>query len=56
MVLEAATRAPVLIEDASTHAYDETALFHLINAVRENGSALLMTSGVSGQGWPVTSA
>jgi chromosomal replication initiation ATPase DnaA len=29
-------------------AFDETALFHLINAVRENGTALLITA-VSGQ-------
>jgi chromosomal replication initiation ATPase DnaA len=35
-------------------SFDETALFHLINAVRENGSALLITSRVWPAAWPVT--
>jgi chromosomal replication initiation ATPase DnaA len=54
MVLEIATRAPVLIEDIDHARFDETALFHLINAVRENGSALLITSRVWPAAWPVT--
>lgn len=54
MVLEIATRAPVLIEDIDHARFDETALFHLINAVRENGSALLITSRVWPAAWPVS--
>ncbi len=54
MVLEIATRAPVLIEDIDHTRFDETALFHLINAVRENGSALLITSRVWPAAWPVS--
>src|SRR5690606_31471852 len=41
---EAAARAPVLIDDIDAAPIDETGLFHLVNAVREAGTALLMTS------------
>lgn len=42
--LEAATRGPVLIDDVDSGPLDETGLFHLINAVREAGTTLMMTS------------
>lgn len=35
---------PALIEDVDAGAFDETVLFHLINAVREAGISLLMTA------------
>ena len=44
LVLETAARGPVLIEDIDRSGFDQTALFHLINAVRAQGSFLLMTS------------
>jgi len=54
MVLETAAQGPVLIEDIDHTGFDETALFHLINAVRENGSAALITSRLWPAGWCVT--
>lgn len=42
--LEAAARGPVLIDDVDAAPIDETGLFHLVNAVREAGSSLLLTS------------
>lgn len=54
MVLEMAALGPVLIEDIDRSAFDETALFHLINAVREHGSALLITTRLWPAGWNVT--
>jgi len=54
MVLEKAAQAPVLVEDIDQGGFDETALFHLINAVREHGSALLITSRLWPAGWRVT--
>ena len=54
MVLETAARGPVLVEDIDHAGFDETALFHLINAVRENGSAVLITSRLWPAGWRVT--
>lgn len=54
MVLEAAAQGPVLIEDIDHTGFDETALFHLINAVRENGGAVLITSRLWPAGWHVT--
>ncbi|WP_417407756.1 DnaA regulatory inactivator HdaA [Hoeflea sp.] len=53
MVLEHAAQGPVLIEDIDLTGFDETALFHLINAVREHGSALLVTSRHWPAGWNV---
>lgn len=41
---EAAARGPVLIDDVDLAVIDETGLFHLINAVRQAGTSLLMTS------------
>lgn len=41
---EAAARGPVLIDDVDSAPVDETGLFHLINAVRQHGHHLLLTS------------
>lgn len=54
MVLEHAAHGPVLIEDIDHTGFDETALFHLINAVREHGSAVLITSRIWPAGWNVS--
>ncbi len=45
---------PVLFEDADREAFDEAALFHVINAVRANGTSLLMTSRTWPASWNVT--
>jgi chromosomal replication initiation ATPase DnaA len=45
-----AGEGPVLLEDADRDGFDETALFHVINAVRSNGTSLLITA----RGWPVS--
>lgn len=44
---------PVLFEDADRRPFDETGLFHVINAVRQNGTALLMTARSWPGTWPV---
>ncbi|MDQ0319813.1 chromosomal replication initiation ATPase DnaA [Pararhizobium capsulatum DSM 1112] len=44
---------PVLFEDADRRGFDDTALFHVINSVRENGSHLLITSRLWPMSWPV---
>lgn len=44
---------PVLIEDADAIA-DETALFHLINLLREEGGSLLLTARAAPARWPVS--
>lgn len=54
MVLAAAAQGPVLIEDIDRSGFDQTALFHLINAVREHDSAVLITSRLWPAGWQVT--
>jgi len=54
LVLEIAAEGPVLIEDIDRRGFDETALFHLINAVREHGSAALITTRLWPAGWKVT--
>lgn len=50
----AAASGPVLIEDIDRTGFDETALFHLINAVRAHGSAALITTRLWPAGWNVT--
>ncbi|MDQ0998719.1 chromosomal replication initiation ATPase DnaA [Phyllobacterium ifriqiyense] len=45
---------PFLIDDIGTGPIDESALFHLINNVRQSGSSLLMTSRIWPANWPVT--
>jgi chromosomal replication initiation ATPase DnaA len=47
--IEAAGEGPVLIEDADREGFDETELFHLINAVRSAGTSLLITA----RSWPL---
>lgn len=51
--IEAAATGPVLIEDVDRTAYHETALFHLINAVRTHGTTALMTARQFPAGWNV---
>ncbi|MDH6266745.1 chromosomal replication initiation ATPase DnaA [Rhizobium sp. SG_E_25_P2] len=45
--------APVLIEDVDRNGYDETLLFHMINAVRSHGRSLLMTARSRPSSWGV---
>lgn len=47
--IEAAGEGAVLIEDADRESFDETELFHLINAVRSAGTSLLITA----RSWPL---
>ncbi|MDP2121837.1 MAG: DnaA regulatory inactivator HdaA [Hoeflea sp.] len=54
MLLETAGLGPILIEDIDRTEFDQTALFHLINAVREHNSALLITTRLWPAGWNVT--
>ena len=50
---EAATRRPVLIEDADRAGFDDRTLFHVINNVRQHGHTLLVTSRLWPMSWPV---
>ncbi|MBB4065516.1 chromosomal replication initiation ATPase DnaA [Gellertiella hungarica] len=43
-----AAGGPVLFEDADRHDFDDAALFHVINSVRQHGQTLLMTART----WP----
>lgn len=43
-LIGAAGEVPLLLEDADREGEDETAVFHLLNAVRERGGALLVTA------------
>ncbi|SMD09276.1 DnaA regulatory inactivator HdaA [Rhizobium sp. RU36D] len=52
----AAAAGPVLFEDADRVGFDDTALFHTINSVRENGTALLITARLWPLSWPVALA
>lgn len=45
---------PVLIDALEPGGFDQTALFHLINAVRQEGAFLLMTSRRFPSAWGVT--
>lgn len=45
-----AAHGPILIEDADRGGFTDQALFHLINAVREHRTSLLMTTRL----WPST--
>lgn len=47
---------PVLIEDVDRGPIDERAMFHLFNAVRQNGSTMLLTSRLWPAAWPVALA
>jgi chromosomal replication initiation ATPase DnaA len=44
----------VLVEDADRDGFDETELFHLINAVRSAGTNLLITARSWPMAWGVT--
>ncbi|EJC78722.1 ATPase involved in DNA replication initiation [Rhizobium leguminosarum bv. trifolii WSM2297] len=48
-----AAAGPVLFEDADRRGFDDNALFHVINSVRENGTNLLITSRLWPISWPV---
>ena len=43
----------LVVEDLAPGAFDERALFHLINLVREEGAYLLLTAASPPAGWPV---
>ena len=49
-----AGEGPVLIEDADRDGFDETELYHLINAVRSAGTSLLITARSWPMAWGVT--
>jgi chromosomal replication initiation ATPase DnaA len=49
-----AGEGPVLLEDADRDGFDQTELFHLINAVRSAGSSLLITARNWPMAWGVT--
>ena len=52
--VDALARSPALvIEDLPDALGDETALFHLHNALRERGSALLLTSRMPASAWRI---
>lgn len=51
---EAAASGPVLVDDVDAAPLDETGLFHLVNAVRQAGTSLLMTSRRFPSAWGVT--
>ena len=51
--IEAAGRGPVLIDDADAGTLDEAGLFHLVNAVRQAGTSLLMTARRFPAAWGV---
>ena len=44
----------MLIDGIGDTAFDETALFHLVNAVRENGGSLLITTRRWPSSWKVS--
>lgn len=49
-----AGEGPVLLEDADRENFDETTLFHVINAVRGHGTSLLITARSRPAAWNVT--
>lgn len=48
-----AAETPVLIDDADAGGLDETGLFHLINAVRQSGTHMLLTARRFPAAWGV---
>jgi chromosomal replication initiation ATPase DnaA len=50
---EIAALHPAVFEDADRRPFDETELFHVINAVRENGTALIMTARTYPSSWDI---
>ena len=51
--IEAATHGPVLIDDIDARVIDEAGLFHLINAVKQAGTSLLLTARRFPMAWGV---
>jgi chromosomal replication initiation ATPase DnaA len=49
-----AAEGPVLFEDADRRPFDETMLFHVINAVRSNGTSLLITARTKPFAWNIS--
>jgi chromosomal replication initiation ATPase DnaA len=45
---------PLIVEDADREAYDEQALFHLLNLVREKGLYVLITARSAPSRWELT--
>lgn len=55
--LEAAQAGrPILADGVTPDGLDETALFHLINAVRGGGGTMLATAAGNPSGWPLATA
>lgn len=52
--MQAATHTPVVFEDADRTDFDEDALFHVINNVRQHGQGLLITSRSFPLSWATT--
>ncbi|KQW30961.1 hypothetical protein ASE36_01300 [Rhizobium sp. Root274] len=48
-----AAAGPVVLEDADRNGFDEVELFHVINAVRQHGTSLLITSRSFPPSWNV---
>ena len=53
-ILEAAENGPLYAEDVDRDGFDETTLFHVINAVRTHGTALLLTTRIWPAAWNIT--
>jgi len=51
--IDAALHRPVLLDDVAAAPLDETGLFHLINAVRQGGSHMLLVSRAFPGAWGV---
>lgn len=51
--LAAASAGPILIEDIDRDGFDETTLFHLINAACQAGTHVMMTSRLRPAAWQV---
>jgi chromosomal replication initiation ATPase DnaA len=47
------TGMPLVVEDVDRRAYDEKALFHLLNLARENGSFVLLTAQSAPSRWGI---
>lgn len=43
----------LVVEDLAPGAFDEAALFHLLNLAREDGAFLFMTAATPPSGWPL---
>jgi chromosomal replication initiation ATPase DnaA len=49
----ALAKGALVVEDLALGGFDERALFHLINLVREEGAYLLLTAASPPAGWPL---